>query len=58
MINEKIDKTFDFIDLDPKFLFSILKKYLIHLIFFVLIFTILVFLTSLNLDKNIKVLQK
>ena len=30
MINEKIDKTLDFIDLDPKFLFSILKKYLLH----------------------------
>ncbi len=35
MINNKIDKTLDFIDLDPKFLFSILKKYLIHLFFFV-----------------------
>ena len=34
MINNKIDKTLDIIDLDPKFLFSILKKYLIHLIFF------------------------
>ena len=33
MINNKIDKTLDFIDLDPKFLFSILKKYLIHLFF-------------------------
>ena len=54
MINSKIDKTLDFIDLDPKFLFSILKKYLIHLIFFVSMITLLVFLASLNLDKKYK----
>ena len=54
MINNKIDKTLDFIDLDPKFLFSILKKYLIHLIFFVSMITTLVFLFSLNLDKKYK----
>ena len=54
MINEKIDKTLDFIDLDPKFLFSILKKYLIYLIFFVSLITSLVFLLSLNLDKKYK----
>ena len=54
MINNKIDKTLDFIDLDPKFLFSILKKYLIHLIFFVSMITTLVFLFSLNQDKKYK----
>ena len=54
MINYKIDKTLDFIDLDPKFLFSILKKYLIHLIFFVSMITTLVFLFSLNQDKKYK----
>jgi capsular exopolysaccharide synthesis family protein len=54
MINQKIDKTLDFIDLDPKFLFSIFKKYLIHLIFFVSMITLLVFLASLNLDKKYK----
>ena len=54
MISNKIDKTLDFIDLDPKFLFSILKKYLIHLIFFVSMITTLVFLFSLNQDKKYK----
>ena len=54
MINQKIDKTLDFIDLDPKFLFSILKKYLIHLILFASMITALVFLASLNLDKKYK----
>ena len=52
MINEKIDKTLDFIDLDPKFLFSILKKYLIHLFFFVTLITTISYLFSLNLDKK------
>jgi capsular exopolysaccharide synthesis family protein len=54
MINNKIDKTLDFIDLDPKFLFSILKKYLIHLFFFVTLVTTIVYLFSLNLDKKYK----
>ena len=54
MINNKIDKTLDFIDLDPKFLFSILKKYLIHLFFFVTLITTIVYLFSLNLDKKYK----
>ena len=54
MINNKFDKTLDFIDLDPKFLFSILKKYLIHLFFFVMLITIIVYLFSLNLDKKYK----
>ncbi|MDA7734461.1 polysaccharide biosynthesis tyrosine autokinase [Candidatus Pelagibacter sp.] len=52
MINDNIDKTLEFIDLDPKFLFSILKKYLIHLIAFVTLVTIIVFLFSLNLNKK------
>ena len=54
MINNKIDKTLDFIDLDPKFLFSILKKYLIHLFIFATLVTMLVYLFSLNLDKKYK----
>jgi len=52
MINNKIDKTLDFIDLDPKFLFSILKKYLIHLFIFVTLVAMLVYFFSLNLDKK------
>ena len=52
MINEKIDIKFDFINLHPKFLLSILKKYLIHLIFFVTLVTVLIYLASLNLDKK------
>jgi len=58
MINNKIDKTLDFIDLDPKFLFSILKKYLIHLFFFVILITTIVYLFSLNLDKKYKSFAK
>ena len=58
MINNKIDKTLDFIDLDPKFLFSILKKYLIHLFFFVTLITTIVYLFSLNLDKKYKSFAK
>ena len=54
MINNKIDKTLNFIDLDPKFLFSILRKYLIHLFIFVTLITIIVYLFSLNLDKKYK----
>ena len=52
MINEKIDKTLDFIDLDPKFLFSILKKYFLHITIFVTLISTLVYLGSLNLDKK------
>ena len=52
MINEKIDKTLDFIDLDPKFLFSILKKYFLHITIFVTLISMLVYLGSLNLDKK------
>jgi capsular exopolysaccharide synthesis family protein len=58
MINEKIDKTLDFIDLDPKFLFSILKKYLIHLIIVTALISTIVFLFSLNLDKKYKSIAK
>ena len=54
MINEKIDKTLDFIDLDPKFLLSILRKYLIHIIIFTSLITMIVYLFSLNLDKKYK----
>ena len=54
MINNKIDKTLDFIDLDPKFIFSILRKYLIHLFFFVTLVTTIIYLFSLNLDKKYK----
>ena len=42
MINDKFEKTLDFIDLDPKFLISILKKYIIHITAFVSIITLLV----------------
>ena len=52
MISNKIDKTLDFIDLDPKFLFSIFKKYLIHLFLFVTLVTTITYLFSLNLDKK------
>ena len=44
MLNDKIDKTLDFIDLDPKFLLSILKKYFIHLIVITSLVSIIVFL--------------
>jgi len=54
MINNKIDKTLDFIDLDPKFLFSILKKYYLHITTFVILISTLVYLGSLNLDKKYK----
>jgi capsular exopolysaccharide synthesis family protein len=52
MIN--FEKTLDFIDLDPKFLISILKKYIIHIIAFVSIITLLVLLFTLNQDKKYK----
>ena len=54
MINDKFEKTLDFIDLDPKFLISILKKYIIHIIAFVGIITLLVLLFTLNQDKKYK----
>ena len=52
MINEKIDKTLDFIDLDPRFLLSILRKYLIHILIFTSLISTVVYLFSLNLDKK------
>ena len=58
MINDKFEKTLDFIDLDPKFLISILKKYIIHIIAFVGIITLLVLLFTLNQDKKYKSLAK
>ena len=54
MINDKFEKTLDFIDLDPKFLISILKKYVIHIIAFISIITLLVLLFTLNQDKKYK----
>lgn len=53
MINDKFEKTLDYIDLDPKFLISILKKYIIHIIAFVSIITLLVLLFTLNQDKKV-----
>ena len=58
MINDKFEKTLDFIDLDPKFLISILKKYIIHIIAFISIITLLVLLFTLNQDKKYKSLAK
>ena len=54
MVNPKIEKTLDFIDIDPKYLFSILKKYIIHLTIFVSLISMIVFIASLNLDKKYK----
>ena len=54
MINDKFEKTLDFIDLDPKFLISILKKNIIHIIAFISIITLLVLLFTLNQDKKYK----
>ena len=54
MLNEKIDKTLDFIDLDPKFLLSILRKYFIHLVIVTSLVSIIVYIFSLNLDKKYK----
>ena len=54
MINEKIDKTLDFIDLDPKFLLSILRKYLIHIVILTSLISTVVYLFSFNLDGGIE----
>ena len=54
MINDKFEKTLDFINFDPIFLISILKKYIIHMIAFVSIITLLVLLFTLNQDKKYK----
>jgi polysaccharide biosynthesis transport protein len=58
MVSPKIEKTLDFIDIDPKYLFSIFKKYLIHLTIFVTLISSIVLLTSLNLDKKYKSFAK
>ena len=58
MLNKKIDKTFDFIDLDPKFLLSILIKYIIHLIVLTFLVSTIVYLFSLNLEKKYKSVAK
>lgn len=52
MINDKLDNTFDFIELDPKFLLSVLKKYLIHLLIFTSLVSMFALLIALNLDKK------
>ena len=44
----------EFIDLDPIFLLSILKKYVIYLIIFAMLISSFVLLYSLNLDKKYK----
>ena len=55
MINDKFEKTLDFIDLDPKFLISILKKYIIHIIALLSIITLLGLCSLLLIKtKNIK----
>ena len=58
MIDEKINKTLDFIDLDPKFILSILKKDLTHLIIIVSLVSMVVFLLTLNLEKKYKSIAK
>ena len=52
MSNEKVGIKFDIINLDPKFLLSIIKKYIIHLICFVTLVTMIAYLASLKLDKK------
>ena len=53
-MNGKIDKTLLFINLDPKLLLSILKKYIIHLTIFTSLISTLIYLASLNLDKKFR----
>ena len=53
MIDKK-STLIDFIDLDPIFLLSILKRYIIYLIIFASLFSSLVLLYTLNLDKKYK----
>ena len=55
MIDNKSDSTFiDYIDLDPIFLLSILKRYIIYLIIFASLVSSLVLIYTLNLDKKYK----
>ena len=53
MIDNK-STTIDFIDLDPIFLLSILKRYIIYLIIFASLVSSLVLIYTLNLDKKYK----
>ena len=55
MIDNKSHPTvIDYIDLDPIFLFSILKRYIIYLIIFASLVSSLVLIYTLNLDKKYK----
>ena len=55
MTDNKPESTIiDYIDLDPVFLLSILKKYSIYLIIFALLISSLILLFTLNLDKKYK----
>ena len=53
MIDNK-STSIDFIDLDPIFLLSILKRYIIYLIIFASLVSSLVLIFTLNLDKKYK----
>jgi len=52
--NKSDSPLMDFIELDPTFLLSILKRYIIYLIIFALLISSLVLIYSLNLDKKYK----
>ena len=53
MIDNKSNSTFiDYIDLDPIFIISVLKKYIIYLTIFALLISSLILLYTLNLDKK------
>ena len=55
MIDSKSNSAFiDYIDLDPIFLLSILKRYIIYLIVFASLVSSLVLIYTLNLDKKYK----
>ena len=55
MIDNKSDSTFiDYIDFDPIFLLSVLKKYIIYLIIFASLISSLILIYSLNLEKRYK----
>jgi len=55
MIDSKSNSAFiDYIDLDPIFLLSILKRYIIYLIIFASLVSSLVLIYTLNLDKKYK----
>ena len=55
MIDSKSNSAFiDYIDLDPIFILSILKRYIIYLIIFASLVSSLVLIYTLNLDKKYK----